>query len=67
MVDLKSDNDTFKIHPEDEAKYGDLTQFKEYNESMESYIGLMNTFLNRRDRRKLSRYKGFKAFSDRFK
>jgi len=66
-VDLKSDNNTFKIHPEDEAKYDNLTQFKEYNESMEGYIGLMNTFLNRKDRRKLSRYKGFKSFSDRFK
>lgn len=44
MVDLKSDENTFRIHPEDEPKY-DLTQFKEYNESMESYIGLMNTFL----------------------
>ena len=39
--------------------------FKEYNDSMENYIGLMNTFLNRRERRKLSRYKGFKSFSDR--
>lgn len=64
MVDLKSDENTFRIHPEDEPKY-DLTQFKEYNESMESYIGLMNTFLNRKDRRKLSRHKGFKTFSDR--
>lgn len=39
--------------------------FKEYNDSMENYIELMNTFLNRRERRKLSRYKGFKSFSDR--
>ena len=42
-----------------------LDSFKEYNNSMENYIGLMDTFLNRRDKRKLSRYKGFKSFSDR--
>lgn len=39
--------------------------WKEYNNSMESYVQLMDTFLNRRDKRKLSRYKGFKSFTDR--
>lgn len=98
MIDLKSNENTFRIHPEDEPKYNrpeitgvglmeqidsedkypspskesidkhvenNLKPFKEYNDSMENYIELMNTFLNRRERRKLSRYKGFKSFSDR--
>lgn len=39
--------------------------WKEYNDSMENYIQLMDTFLDRKQKRKLSRYKGFKSFSDR--
>lgn len=31
----------------------------------DQYVQLMNTFLTRKDKRKLSRYKGFKSFSDR--
>lgn len=101
MVDLKSDENTFRIHPEDEPKYNrpeitgiglmeqiedkykinaptkesllnqiedyenSLNAFKEYNQSRENYIQLMDTFLNRKQKRKLSRYKGFKSFTDR--
>lgn len=31
----------------------------------DQYVQLMNTFLSRKDKRKLSRYKGFKSFTDR--
>lgn len=49
----------------DQELLDQFNPWKEYNNSMESYIQLMDTFLNRRDKRKLSRYKGFKSFSDR--
>lgn len=46
-------------------KENNLNAFKEYNQSRENYIQLMDTFLNRKQKRKLSRYKGFKSFTDR--
>lgn len=49
-----------------EEFHGDLRELSPDTEE-EQYEALMNTFLNRKDRRKLSRYKGFKTFSDRFK
>lgn len=66
MEGLKPDENTFITNQEDEVVYnGDIREFKQYNDSMESYINLMNTFLNRKQKRKLSRYKGFKSFTDR--
>lgn len=44
--------------------YGDILDPININER-EQYTQLMNTFLNRKQKRKLSRYKGFKSFTDR--
>lgn len=46
-------------------KENNLDVFKEYNQSRENYVQLMDMFLNRKDKRKLSRKKGFKSFTDR--
>lgn len=44
--------------------YGDILDPININEQ-DQYKQLMDTFLSRKDKRKLSRYKGFKSFSDR--
>lgn len=44
--------------------HGDLGELSPDTEEQQ-YETLMNTFLSRKDKRKLSRYKGFKSFSDR--
>jgi len=44
--------------------YGDIMDDINIKEQ-EQYVQLMNTFLNRADKRKLKRYKGFKSFTDR--
>lgn len=60
IKDIKVDNDEVV----DVQFYGDIMDDINIQEQ-EQYMQLMNTFLNRADRRKLKRYKGFKSFTDR--
>lgn len=60
IKDIKVDNDEIV----DTQFYGDIMDDINIQEQ-EQYVQLLNTFLNRRDKRKLKRYKGFKSFTDR--
>lgn len=60
IKDIKVENDEVV----DTSFYGDIMDDINIKEQ-EQYVQLLNTFLNRRDKRKLKKYKGFKSFTDR--